>query len=132
MDQQGSQVDVASLADAQQRGLATRGVLARHKAQPCGKLSAIFEVAGIAHSGDHRSRSQWSNARNLLKPLTGFVTSMPGLDLDLNLIDLLIKHLQVLEQSINKDSKHTRQIVGCIFNQRRHTLPDVANALRNN
>src|SRR5690554_4101815 len=97
MDQQRSQVDVPSLADAQQRGLASSGVLARHKAQPRSKLSAIFEVASIPHSGDHRSRSQWPNARDLPKPLTGFVASMPGLDLGLNLVDLLIKHLQVLE-----------------------------------
>jgi hypothetical protein len=87
---------------AQPAGLATAGVLTRHKPKPRGKLPAIFEAARIPYYGDHCRGSQWPNARNLPEPLTRFVASMPSLNLGRDLIDLLIKHLQMLEQLINE------------------------------
>lgn len=50
---------------------------------------------------------------------------MPNLNLGLDLIDLLIKQLQMLEQSLNEGSKHIRQIVGHILDQSGHTLSDL-------
>ena len=48
MNQERSQIGVATLADAKQPLAFSAGMLARHEAEPSGKVSAITEGFGIA------------------------------------------------------------------------------------
>lgn len=67
VNQQGSQVNVASLADAQQLRLAVAGVLMRYQPHPCGELPRVLEVARVAGAGHQSARGEG--------PIPGMVSS---------------------------------------------------------
>src|ERR1700735_868311 len=52
VDEHLAQVDVTSLADAQQLGLATGRVLPWHETEPCGEVSSLTERRAVADGGD--------------------------------------------------------------------------------
>ena len=81
MDEQCAKIDIPPLANAQQTGLAARGVLAGYEAEPCGKLAAVFEVCRIGHGGHEGRGRQWPDARNGLHPLAYRMGSSQRLEL---------------------------------------------------
>ena len=56
MDKQLAQIVIASLADAEEPGLAAGRVLSRHKSQPGGELPALMKGRSVADCGDDRGR----------------------------------------------------------------------------
>src|SRR5450755_2134295 len=71
MDEQGSQVGIAALADAVQLGLAAGRILPRHQASPGREVAAVPELAGVANCGDDGSGRQRPNAVYGADPLAG-------------------------------------------------------------
>jgi hypothetical protein len=69
VDKQFADVAIASFADPQQPGLATRRVLFGHQTYPGGKLPAVFEDLRIAHGRHERRGGQWTKPWNGLQAL---------------------------------------------------------------
>ncbi len=65
MDQQGSQIPIASLADATQAHLAAAGVLIGHQPQPGGELAPRLELTGITYRRHHGRGADRANTLDL-------------------------------------------------------------------
>src|SRR4029077_17464983 len=102
VDQQGSQVHVAALADAQQLRLASAGVLPGHQSQPGGQLPAVVEAVRIGDRCDQRAGSQGSDPGDLLQLAAEFAAAMPRLYLRLQLVNLPIEFLEMLSQALDQ------------------------------
>src|SRR5688572_29323205 len=118
VNQQSSQVRIATLTDAQQNGLATRGALARHQSEPCRELPAVVKDFCIADARHQRARRQCSDPGDRLQALTGRVVAVPGGDLPLKILDLVIQRSEMLEQSGKERAARTRQAVLGILENR--------------
>ena len=91
MDQQRSEIRVASLADAHQPGLAAAGVLSRHQPQPRGKLPPVGKSLSIADGGDNRSCNERPYALDCPNTLTVFMALKGQLDPPIGDVDLLFQ-----------------------------------------
>lgn len=60
VNQQIAGIAITPLGDTQELGFTSGGVLARHKAEVCGKLPAVFEIRG--YTGDSQQDSGGHNA----------------------------------------------------------------------
>ena len=129
VNQQRAQVGVATLAHAQQRGLAAARMLARHQAQPGRHLAPAGEVLCVAYAGHQRAGRDRADPRDLLELSAGLVLGVPGLDLEFHLADLQVEHLELIHQALHQEAKRTGQLVGGILDQLGHALGDVSNAL---
>ena len=69
VDEQGPQVSVASLADAQQPLLAARAVLPWREPERCGHLPAVGKLFPIAHRRDQRGCDDRPDTAKLLQAL---------------------------------------------------------------
>lgn len=65
MHQDLAQACVATLAYAQQAGLASGGILPENKPKPGGKLSALPESGSVADRCNNGSGDDWPDPRNL-------------------------------------------------------------------
>jgi hypothetical protein len=81
VDEQFPKIDIPPFAQAQQTGLAARGVFAWYKAQPGRQLAAVFEVGGIRHGRQYGGGRQRPDARNGLHLLTHRMRSSERLKL---------------------------------------------------
>jgi hypothetical protein len=70
MDQQRSQLGVATLAYAQQLNFCAGSCLSGYQTEPRCKLTARLERTGITHGCDSRGRAQQTNA--------GYFSNRPG------------------------------------------------------
>jgi len=111
VDQQGAQIAVAPLADAQQGGFATTGMLPGNEAQPGSELPCVVEALRIPKSGDQGACRDRADARNLLELATVIAGVVPGLDLPLHLGDLAIEFLQMVHQSLDQQPECASQLV---------------------
>ena len=125
MDQLRAEVGITALAHAQQRQLASTGVLPWGHAQLCRELSAVEEFLCVPEAGDRGGRGEWADARHLLQTLARLAGTVPGLILRLDLIDLLLQHLEVFEQPLDKQTEGAGQLVLGVFDQRGHALISV-------
>jgi hypothetical protein len=65
MDQNLAQIDVASLADAQQLGLAAGRVLAWYEAEPRCEVASLAERSAVADGGDDSRRNDGADVWDL-------------------------------------------------------------------
>ena len=115
MDKQRAQVSVAVLAYAQQPGLAARGVLARHQPYPGGYLPPVAEVLRIPDAGDQGARGERADAPDALQSAAILVVPVPGDDLALELLDLLVEFPKLRKQSAQQRAHQPRQrVVGVL------------------
>ncbi len=119
MDQQGAQVGIAALADAQESRFATAGVLSRHDAHPGGHLSAIFEGLAIAQGGHQCRGGDRSDPRDGQELLTRGALLADRFDLMLIRLNLPVE----IDQTIIAVGKHPAR-------QRTETILGVLQDLR--
>jgi hypothetical protein len=105
VNQQGSEIGVATFTDIQQVLFATAGMLLGHQAQPCGDLTAAVKVLRIPQRSHQRAGGDGANARDLCQFATGITLAMPFHDLRLQVIDLTVELLQMIQQSLYEYSK---------------------------
>ena len=129
MDHQRSQVHIASLADAQQGGLAAGGVLPGHKSQPGRELPSVLERPGIADGSHERGRTQGADAGDLRKLAARFIVSVPVFDLGLELGDKPVQLPEVIQENGDELPEHPGQLVLGILQDQRHLLGDVTDPL---
>src|SRR5699024_8263030 len=115
MNQQGAQVTVAAFADTQQDLLAAGRVLFGYQPQPSRQLSAIFEIVRVADRRYQHRRADRPNPRNLGQPPTDGVLTVPLFDLAFQVVDVLIKCLEMLAKASHKFAKPIRQFILGIF-----------------
>ena len=84
VNQQGPQVDIASLADDQELRLAAAGVLVRHQTDPRRELPRVLEVARVPGAGHQRAGGEGADSGDGFQPLADFAAAMPLLDLALS------------------------------------------------
>ena len=132
MDEQGSQVDVASFADAKQLRPAAAGDLTRNQADPCCELPRVLEIARITSTGNQGARSEGANAGNSLQTFASLVGSVPLLDLALDFANVSVEFLEVIQQALDEQPEAPRQLVAGIFDENGHARVDVPDALRHN
>ncbi len=129
MDQHGSEIGIATFAHAEQVLLASTGVMSRHKSQPRCQLAPVVEILRMADRGYQCRGRERPDPRYLLQTLAGFAVAMPSLDLVFNLVDLTMQHLQTVEQPGAQETERARQFIAGIFDEFRHTLRNVGDAL---
>lgn len=74
-----------------------------------GVSATILEVCCIPERGDQHADRDRPDARNLLEPFASRVASMPGKDLLFALLDLRLQRLEVLKQTIHRNSEAAQQ-----------------------
>ena len=112
MDEQRSQVRIASQADAHQPALAAAGVLPGDQAQPGRKLSPIGKGPSVADGGYDRRRCQWAYAFDGPDALAVFVALKGQLDLMVRSVD---PHLQLDELFIEAAEELTAETGELVF-----------------
>jgi len=131
LDQQRTQVGVATLADAQQVLFTTAGMLLGHQAQPGRNLSAILEVSGISQRSGQSAGGDRADAGYVFESFAGWIATVPGENLGFELPDLRLQRLEVIEQPIHQDKEAAWQIAAGILDQGGYAFGDVRYALRN-
>lgn len=89
VNQQCSQIRIASLTDPQQLLFAATEGLPWDQPQPRSELSAVLERPRISNARHQRARRQRTDARDRLESPARFALSMPHLDLMLELSHVL-------------------------------------------
>ena len=103
MDEQGSQIGVPPLADAQQVLLAAAGVLPGHQPEPSRQLATIMETLDIAQRCNQCAGRDRSDPWNLFKPLAFFMLAMPLNNLAFQFLNLLAQLFEVIEQAQDQE-----------------------------
>lgn len=80
-------------------------MLSGNQAKPGRELSDVVEVLRIADGSSQRARGERTYPGNARQPLARLAGTVPDLDQDLSLLDLLLQHAQVREQSCDKRSE---------------------------
>ena len=80
MDEQGTEVYITAFTDPKQPGLAARGMLSRHQANPRGNLPPILKVSDIADRG-HHGRGRHGHPGDCLEALAHWMRGTDGLQL---------------------------------------------------
>lgn len=75
MNEELTDVAVPALADAEELLLAPREVFPRDKAQPCGQISGLLELASVAHGGKKGGGAQCSDSGYRHEP-AGYIFSI--------------------------------------------------------
>ena len=88
VDQQGSQVAVSALADAEQGLLAAARVLLWNKSEPGGQLPAVGERIRIANRRHQRAGRDRPDTGDFCQLPARVVGPVPGLNLNLQFMDL--------------------------------------------
>ena len=96
VNEQGAQVAIAALADAEQHIMIAAGVLPRYQSKPCREFPTVLEFAHIAHCGHHRGCHQWSGSFDLGQSLTALVVRKHSPDPQIVGADAFIEEAQAL------------------------------------
>jgi hypothetical protein len=100
MDQNLAQIDVASLADAQQLGLAAGRVLAWYEAEPRCEVASLAERSAVADGGDDSRRNDGADVWDLPDAAAASVALGDLFEPAGQLIDLLLDGLPLVPSSI--------------------------------
>jgi hypothetical protein len=122
VDEHASQVEVATLADAVELGLASGGMLAGNQAEPGGEVASFAEGSAVANGGHGCRGYQRADAGDLAQLLAGFIFGRDALDLfadgsdvDLQLFPLLL--------DLGQQVAHARgEVLVGVFQDRGHVL----------
>ena len=93
MQEHTSQIFVASLADAEQSGLASSRVLTGNETEPCRQISAFSEGDTVADCSHQCGRYKWAEAWNLHKTVASVVLLCNALKLGVGVFDSLTQLL---------------------------------------
>src|SRR5215510_14012415 len=96
--QQRPEVDITALADAQQSGLATGGILFRRQAQPGGALATVLKLSGVGDSSNKSGGGERADAFKLPEPLAQWIVPVQPLHSAIAEGDALFEGLQFLVQ----------------------------------
>ena len=102
VDEQGAQVALTALGNAQQALLAPGGVLSRGYAQPGREASARVEDLRIADGGHRGAGGEQPHAGHLRQAPARLVLAMPGADACLQLGDLLVQAKQLQPHGLER------------------------------
>jgi hypothetical protein len=83
--------------------------LPRHKADPSRKIASRSEGPWITNTGDQSGGEGWTDARDIVKPLTDRVRSVPSHDLAVEREDLDLQHLKLGAKGGNAPTRHIGQ-----------------------
>ena len=100
VDQQCSQIGIATLADTKQGLLSATGVLSGNKAEPSGQLPAICEMLRVTDRSHQSTGGDRADARDLRQLPAILVCSVPRLNLNLQFADLVVKFLKMQALSL--------------------------------
>src|SRR5262245_61995432 len=107
--EQAAQVAIALLADAAKLVLSTTLTLPGHQADPSREIATRSEGPWIINTGDQSGGEGWTDARDVVKPLTGRVRSVPSHDLAVEREDLGFQHLKLGAKGGNALTRHLGQ-----------------------
>src|SRR6476660_5180753 len=107
--EQAAQIAIALLADTAEFVLAATGTLPRHKTDPSREIASRSEGPWITNTGDQSGGEGWTDARDIVKPLTGRVRSVPSHDLAVEREDLGLQHLKLGTKGGNAPTRYAGQ-----------------------
>jgi hypothetical protein len=103
VDEQPSEIRIATLADPEQFRLPSCGMLSRHQAQPGRKVAPFSEGSTVSHGRNHSGRHQWPHAWDFDESVACHVPLNDPLDFAMDDLDLLFHSLplppELIEQS---------------------------------
>ena len=91
-------MSVASLANAEEVRSVPAGTLARNKAEPGRKVTAVSEVFGIRYGGNDGCRCLGTDAFNLRKALAGLTGFEHRIDTPVESGDAFVELTQLIHQ----------------------------------
>lgn len=106
VDQQGPQITIAALADAQQGRLATTRMLPGCQPQPGRSLPSILKILGIPHRGHQGTGGKRADPRNFRSLPARGVLPVPALNLRLQFVQVPVQLFQMLTQSLQQLTKN--------------------------
>lgn len=106
-------------------------MLPGHWAQPRHQWPAAVEVLRIPDGGDQSARCDGADTGHLSEPGAQIATSMPCLDLCLELFDLLSEFLEMAEQPLDEHAEGAGQLVAGVLDEVQNPRGDAADALGN-
>src|SRR5688572_10314774 len=118
MDQQGSQVRIALLADAPQASALTRGVLTRGEAQIACKVSSGREALDVDDGSAQSSGSEIADAWDLEQSLDDRIVYVKPLQFSIEVFAALLERVDLLEQ-LDQAWVQERRHRTCRIGQRR-------------
>ena len=130
VDQQGAQIAVPTLGDAEHAHPPAGADVPGHQSQPSGELPSGLERARIAHRGNRRGRAQHPDAWDRRDPPTGGIVLVPQREPPLHLADLFVEpdHARpLLAQGLHD---HRRQSLRDPLQRRGDASYDAGPALR--
>jgi len=102
MNQHLAQINVASLADAEELRLASCGVLSWHNAEPCCEVPSLAEGRSVADRGHDGRRYDGSDAWDLTNACAACVGSGDAFQLFGKLLDLVLHCLPLTPQYVDE------------------------------
>ncbi len=98
MDQQFTDVAIASLADAEELLLPSRRVFSRHKAQPCGQITRFLELSAVSNCSKQRCRTESSDSGDCHEPACSILSISDRFDLACHISNPLFQLAQICKQ----------------------------------
>ena len=130
MDQQGTQISIAALANSEQPGFASARVLSRNKSHPSRELTRVVKILRIPDRSHQRARGNGTDAGNLRQLAAGVMVSVPPLNLSFQLAYLPIQDPQLFAKSLEQPPESARQSVLTILENLRQPLGDLRDPWR--
>lgn len=118
MDEQHSKVAVASLADTEQRWLASSRVLARYQTEPCGEFAAFAEHRTVTNGRDQSSGTQRAYSRHRHKTAAVITAPRDQLDVTGRLRNLCFEGVPMIPQPRDQLAHARREAVLRVFEDR--------------
>ena len=105
--EQTAQIAITLLADAAELVLAPTRALPRHKADPSREIASRSKDLWISNAGDQGGGEGWTDARDIVKPFTRRVRSVPSHDLAVEREDLGFQQLKLDAKGDNAPTRRT-------------------------
>ncbi len=129
MDEQGTEVSIPALADAQELGFAAARILPRHQTEPGRNLPPTLEGLPIAQRGGHRRRRDGANAGYPAHPSAERARLVETLELGPVCVHLPVQLLDLLTEIGEQLPRQPTQTVLTVFQDLRQTLTHLRQAL---
>src|SRR5690348_8170465 len=115
MDEHPPEIRIATLADPEQFGLPSCGMLSRHQAQPGCKVAPFSKGSAVSHGRDRGGGYQRPHARNLEESVACRVLLNDPFDFAMDDGDLLFYSLPLLPELIEQSAHECRKAQLGIF-----------------
>ncbi len=115
MDQQFTDIPVASLADPEELLLPSGRVFSRYKAQPCGQITRFLELSAVSNSSKQCCRTESSDPGDCHEPTCSILSISDCFDLARDISNPLFQLTQIVKQIAEQFAHCQRKIVCWIF-----------------